>query len=708
MGQMIFDPTQSWAGGALSAPGQDLAPKGSFPQGENTILLHNTGETAIIGQRAGWTEVTATAQTGSPVVIGQFNYIRNTGTLTSANYHLVVGSNGRLDKLQSDGTFTAADSGTAAPFTSGVYPPSFATMNNLAFLANGVDPLHAFNGTDIWNVGLAAPTAPGLADGGAGSLPADTYSVVLTYYDSATGLESSASPATEIVLGASKKITVTWTAYAGEHPTTATRVYVRQDSNQTEHFLVATVATPAVTYDIDLTQDQLDALTLLAPDEDENDPPPSGIIGVASHVSRLFAHDGEKVYFSNLGQPEAWDPDSYFNVNPHDGQPITALHAAHEVLMIFKRDSLWVLYGEDPKTWVPRLVNPDLGTLNERSVVTIEGATYWWSEQGPIRWTGAGSPQNIALGKIDADIAFEAALSTQASAPSAGNATVGIVATVDLINQRILWAVPEVNKTQNNIIFPFKYRFGQWESTKWTSIDAASLASVQDAQSTPQVFLGSYTGQIFRYGGVTNDGTPSGTVSGTVASATATTLTIASGTLPTGLSERYVTVCDGSGGYYRKRIASNTGTVITLATGETFDPVPNSAWTWTVGAINFYLALPWSTFQAPFVRKRLEYGYVWAGSSTDGASLTAILQRNYDTETDIRTFTLEIASTGLVWDTSNWDESVWGGGTPTARHRRRIAKVAFAYRWVFRQYDANTDVAIYKVDCRAETQTDKT
>ncbi len=714
MGQMLFEPNESWHIGAVSAAAQDLAPKGSFSDGENTVLLHNMGSSAVIGQRAGWALVNATPQTGAGAILGQHDFVRSTGTLTTSAYHLVVGVTGRLDKLQSDGTLLAADAGTPTPFTAGTYPPSFAAMNNLCFVANGQDPLHCFNGSDVWDAGMVAPAAPALADGGAGLLPADTYSVKITYYDAATGLESSASPAAEIVLGASKRITVTWAASTGEHPVTAVKVYLRQNSNQTEHFLAATISTPTLSTNLSFTQDQLDALTRLAPDEDENDPPPSGIIGVEAHVSRLFAHNGSRVYYSNLDQPEAFDPDASFSVNADDGQKIVALHAAHEVLIIFKRDSMWALYGEDPATWVPRLISPDVGALNERSIVTVEGTTYWWSEYGPMAWNGQGSPQNIGLGRIDADIAFESGLSTQSSAPNPSLNVVGIVGCSDIINQRVLWAVPEVNKAQNNLIFPYKYRFGQWEATRWTGMDAASLASVQNSQSTPQVYLGGYKGQIFRYGGVANDGTPSGVVQGTVVSATSTTLTVntTSGSLLTaggGLTERYVYVNDGTPeGWQCKRIASNTGSVITLAAGETFSPVPNSAWTWSVGTIGFYLCLPWMSFSAPFIKKRFEYAYFWVGSSTEGGTVDAEFKRNYNNEDVVRSFSLSLTSTGLVWDNSSWDETVWGGGIPTTRHRRRIAKTGFTYRWCFRQYTPNQDVAVYKVDTRAESQTDRT
>lgn len=747
MGQQVFEPAQSWELGAHSTPAQDLGPKGSFSLGENTVLLNNTGESAIIAQREGWALQNSDPQLGAPKIIGLYDYIRSLTNLTLASIHLVVGSNGRLDKLLPDQTLGPADAAQPIPFTSGVYPPSFATTHNRCFIANGIDPLQAFNGTKCFDVGIAAPAAPVISNAGVGVLPAGTYSVLITYFDQTTGAESSASPISNLLtLAANSHIRVNWTLYAGEHPTTHTRVYLRWENKQTEHFLVpdidathlGMVPVPDTTTLINLTQDQLDGMTLLAPDEFENNPPPVGLVGIESHVSRLFGHDGSKVYYSQLGKPEAWDPDNFFLVNTDDGQKIIALHAAHEVLIVFKRDSVWALYGEDPATWTPRMISPSVGCVNERSIMYIEGNTYWWSESGPMMWGGAGPVENIARGRIDDVVAFDKSIVTAAASPSATHETVGIIGVADILNQRLLWAVPTVGSIQNNVILPYKYKFNQWEATKWFGIDASALAAVQDDSSTPYVYLGGYKGQIFRYGGVFNDGTPPGTpilitnpspppatidsgrihglVEGTSTQFTKDSLVIdtAKGDLLTeggGLSERYVFINtpDRIERWQIKRIGSNTADTITLAPGEEFNPIPGpgSVWTWSVGTIAFRVQLPWQTFSAPFIRKRLEYGYFWVGSTVGGADIEAGLFRNYNNDDLVRLFLLPLGAVGLIWDVGNWDEETWGAGIAANRYRRRLAKTCFVYRWAFRQYSPNVDVLLYKVDTRGETQVDK-
>jgi len=713
MGQMVFEPVDSWALGAHATPAQDMAPKGTFAVGENTILLHNTGQSAVIGQREGWTLQNVIPQAGNGAILGQYDFIRATSPLVTSAMHLVVGSTGRFDKLiPAPLRLEAVEAAHPTPFTPGFYPPSFATMNNHCFIANGIDPLKAFNGTYIWTAGLPAPSLPGVT-GSAGNCPPGDYSTLVTYYDSVTGLESSASPAQAFYLGGPGTITVSWIPSPSDRPYSHTRVYLRQDAKQTEHFRVAEIPKSTNTAAVSLTQDQLDALTLIAPDFLENNPPPLNLQGIEAHVSRLFGHDGSRVYYSNLDQPEAWDPENSFSVNQDDGQQIIALHAAHEVLVVFKKDSTWALYGEDPATWVPRMISQTTGCLNERSVVYIEGTSYWWSERGPVGWSGSGPIQNLAHGRLDDQVALDVGLSTRAASPNPTLQTTGVVAALDVINQRILWAMPAMGSLQNNLILPFKYSFNQWEATKWTGMDVASFATVQNTLSTPHVYLGGYKGQIFRYGGSFNDGTPGGLLEGKVVSGTATELTVdvTPGPLYTagaGLSERYLYVNNGDpDGWQVKRIGSNTASMITLATGELFSLVPNAAWTWSVGTIGFRVVLPWQTFATPFIKKRLEYGYFWVGASVNASEMEVALFRNYNNDNRLRHFILDLRSEGMIWDEGQWDQAVWGSGQSTTRARRRLAKVCFAYRWAFRQYKPNADALIYKVDTRAETQVDK-
>jgi len=364
----------------------------------------------------------------------------------------------------------------------------------------------------------------------------------------------------------------------------------------------------------------------------------------------------------------------------------------------------------------------------------VEGASYWWSEAGPMKWAGTGPVENIAQGRLDEQVLLGHGLSAVAIAPDAPLNVCGVVGALDITNQRLLWAVPELGYRQNNCLLPFKYRYNQWEATKWFGMDAASLASIQDLQSTPHIYLGGYKGSIFRYGDAFIDGlmptrmdpTPADPnsgdevnvfyVQGKVLSGTLNSITVPPGpndaglpTLGNGLTERYLFVNDGtSEGWQIKRIGSNTADTITLAVGEEFYPViPNSFWTWSVGTIGFKVQLPWQTFTAPFIRKRLEYAYFYLGGEQSAGIVDVQLFRNYSMDEPVRDFQLPLTADGLIWDEGSWDQALWGGGVSVLRFRRRLAKVCFTYRWQFRQYQPNNDVILYKVDTRAETQADK-
>jgi hypothetical protein len=704
---VLTDTIDRFEGGVNTAAPADLLPSNTSPRALNSVLASVSRDVSIVAKRAGATTVNATPITGTPAVIGQFQFRQRSGAITTNLFHLLVSSNGRLDKKLSDNTVTAADSGTPAPFTSGTYIPSGAVMGNRIHIANGNETV-VFNGTDVFDSGLEAPAAPTASVGAAGVMTGD-YLVAVTYYDSATGLESSLSPYDEVTL-TSDQLDVSWTAYAGQHPYTHTRVHIQKVGLTNAFFQVAEVATPATSTSLNLSDDDINALIILSPDEDQNDPIPATVTCLAGHVSRLFASDAQQVYFSQLNQPEAFDPDHKFTVNTDDGKPITAIHSAHEVLIVWKRDSMWALYGEEPADFRVRLVSPDVGCLSHRSVFTIEGITYWWSEQGPMAWNGAGAPVPIGLGVIDPTIS-PTALSYLGLDPTPAESIPGVCGCPDIINQRVLWAVPTINSTRNDLILPFNYRLGVWESSAWTLMDAASLAAIEDFSSQPQVFLGGYKGQIFQLGGsALNDGVPSGTSSGTITSISSTVLTDSTAAFVTtgaGLRERYVYHFDSLGGFVqRRRIGSNTATALTLDTGQTFDPVPSVGNTYAVGGPNFQYDTGWRTFDLPFIKKRLEFGHFLISSNSSSATVTIQLFTDYNEQSPTKSYTLATNGNGLIWDEGNWDEGLWGSAG-TGRGRKRLAKVAFTYRYRIIQSSPEIGLALMKMGCRAETLTDK-
>lgn len=711
---VLIDQLESWEGGVNTAAPADLIAANTSPRALNSAFQMLSGTVCAQGKRGGCTVVNVSPIGSQPAVTGQFQFRHRSGATTTEIFHLLVDSLGGLKKKQADTTLAAADGSNTNPFTNGYYLPDAAVMGNRITIVNGQNQI-VFNGTKAFQSGIVAPAAPTLTATGVGVMNG-AYDVATTYYDSATGLESSRSTSTTSAVLVNQQLKVDWVAYAGQHPTTHVRVYIRKQSLGGDFALAATVAVGSTTTTLNLNDAAILALIILAPDTAQNNPIPSSVASVAAHVSRLFACDLQFVYYSNLDQPEAFDPDNFFTTNVDDGKPLTAIHSAHEVLIIWKRDSMWALYGEDPSTWIVRLVSPEIGCLSPRSVVTVDGITYWWSEQGPMAWNGSGAPVAVGLGRLDPTINPVLALNASALDPTPGLSYVGPVAAADIVNQRVLFGLPSINNTVNDIILPYNYRLQQWESSGWQILDAASLAAIEDFNSIPQVFLGSYKGQIFQLSNTdfsdgivypTNPASSLTTRSGTATAGTSTTLTDSGATFNLSLPGRYITIYDSVGGVQqRKRIASNTTTVITLDTGQTFSPVPSAGTRYAIGTIDLEFDTSWRTFGAPFRKKRHEFGYFLMSSNSSGATVYIDLFTDYNTTNPVKTYTLTTAGAGLIWDSGLWDSGLWGGAG-IIRSRKRLAKVGFVYRYRVRQNTPDADLTILKLGCRAEALTDK-
>jgi hypothetical protein len=144
------------------------------------------GGKPLATKRKGVSLINATPITGASPIIGQFHYYN---TSTGTNYHALVSRNGRLDTRALDNTIT----NRSTALTAGDYYPDFSIANNLLFIVNSQDRLK-FDGTSVTIFGITRPTVGSMAGAaGAAGLHNGTYDLRVTYYNSATGNESSAS-----------------------------------------------------------------------------------------------------------------------------------------------------------------------------------------------------------------------------------------------------------------------------------------------------------------------------------------------------------------------------------------------------------------------------------------------------------------------------------------------------------------------------------
>lgn len=691
---------EDWGDGVITSLKADEVPKTASPHAYNTALTAVAGSRAVPQKRKGLRTCDRTAITGTPAILGMYEFRRfSAGNFTP--YHLIICSNGRFEYMDTAFSRTTVSS---SAFTSGTYYPDFADANNLCFIANGQDANKKFDGTNFQAMGITRPTVGTMAaaDGGAGSHNG-TYELRVTYGNSSTGEESSASnTAASTVTVSSRSLDWADIPISSDPQVDRRYLYVRNTSTMQVFKRAGTISNNTSTGANTSVADS--ALTVLAPDTAENDPPPTTNF-LAWHKSRMFtAGDADQpnyLYYSKVGLPESFDESERFErVNPDDGQEITALHPVHDVLLIFKTHSMYALVGDDPSEWEVQCIDPRIGCLSHRSVCTANGWTYFWSDLGPMRWRPGSPPEAIGQALISSTL--EQLNKSQFNV---------VDAKVDYIRQRVLFAVAQAGATRNGWILPFNFRLERWEGI-WDPMDASTLGVVEDTSDTPWVFLGGYSGQIFRIWDTSNDGIAGGTKTGTfVASGTSvstiTDLTATFDTTGGGLVERKVTILDANGrkvGTVRPRITANTATALTLSVA--MNGLTNAAtYTYIVGGPDFEFDVYWNDQGRPFDRKKYEFLYLQADATPN--TLQVDLTYNFDTSTRVTKTTSFGSSVGATWGNMTWGSSLWGGGAEVAVNKRlRIGHSGWAIRARLRNHYHDQDFTLRKAAVRAMVRSD--
>lgn len=697
MAEEIRTILEDWSEGVNTSLSEDRLPVNASPRGYNSVFVGiGSGGRIAIGKRHGWTTVNRTPVTGvpPPSILGQYSYRKQTAGVYT-NYHLVVSDGGRLDKITS-GTAVEADAANPAPFTAGSYLPDFDTANNLCFMVNGTDA-KKFDGTSVTTFGITRPTVGTMAGTpDASGSPDGTYELRVTYGNSSTGHESSASnTATSTVTVTNKKIVMANVPVSPDAQVDRRYIYVRNTATMAAFYRAGTISDNSTTT---ITLDFADAnLIIPAPDTEQNNPPPTGAKYCCWHVSRMFVATPTAVYYSSLDKPESFDPDNVLPISPEDGQQIRSIYSAFEVLLIFKDKSVYALFGTDPNSWQVRLVLADIGCVSNNTLIAAEGSLYWLAESGLMRMSALGEVAPIGatyLGRT-----FTGAILNLGSYNLA-------TATADPTRYRILLAVPEAGLTRNTRIVAFNYRVGRFESDKWDPMDAADLSTVYDSDGNPQVMLGGYAGQIFQASDTSYiDGVYTGTTSGTVTSRNvgATVITDSGAAFDTtggGLVERTVIFTNAAGDQtIRRRITANTDTTLTVpaATGV------NAGWTYTIGGIDFQWDTPWFMVDPRFFKKRFRHLY----ATVEGSTVFAVeVMRNFST---LANQTINITATmGMgYWGSMLWGYAAWGGTDPYTTFRRRIGITGTALKFRIKNATPNRFVTVMAIGAAAELKSDR-
>lgn len=595
--------------------------------------------TGSISKRKGFSKLNFNQiiEGGSPqVTTGIYQHKKSDGTSC-----VIVGAGTKLYDSATSPTIIKSGQASGALY-------DFTSLNDFAFIVNGVDPNLKYDCTTITALGIDAPISPPvLTDLAIAGNVNGTVQYVYTYV-TGSGAESNPSPAASITI-VNSQVKVDFTV-SPDPQVTARNIY-RTFGGGAIFFLLATIPDNVTTT---YTDNVLDS-DLGREVEFDNDKPPI-LKYIETHKDRLFgveAANPNRLRFSKQFRPEEWPILNSIDVSPDDGDMITAIVDFFDQLVIFKRQSIYILSGNNETDFVLQRAQTDsrVGALSNRTAVVLDNVVAFLSERGIYAFDGLRT-QYISQ-------ALEGLFDTNNPNTSLrfNWSQEAITVASNYKNKSRNWyflSIPTDSSFTNNLILVFDYVLKNW--TIFTGIYAHSLAIVTESNE-PKLYSGDYNGFLWKQDDTDNDGFvhfPAFSTGGN----TVTTLNDITQAWPVNaLRGVRVKILDGFGFGQIRTIASNTATQITIDAPWDAGKIPNVTSDYSIGFIESEWQSRWFHYNIPEYLKRLMYVHV--NTSREGDyNLKVILRFDFnDSDTVIRD--LPLSGIGSLWDISFWDIDVW-------------------------------------------------
>lgn len=698
MADFAYD-INDWATGVVQSLEGDKLPQGAVSSALNTQFWHIGGGQSALGTRPGFRLATQFIPTSGTVPtnyrhLQPYQYPANNSVAHTRYLACVAGDGSLRYKEQDDswdGTTLTPPANYPNPAT--CIPPDAVgkidatVMNGRLIYVAGTTRRSLF-GKTYQPFGVQAPQATvTTAAVSAGvvpeRLPADTYDVWITAYESSTGVESnptyfgayttngsasgviSTSPGASsgviaVTLNATGVIADTWRIYVRRQSTQAqgyrlTDVYNAAGAQLSSDGNISTASTSAV---VNVSAAVLADLVLPVPLSNENDPMPSDAVFVATYGRRLIAASRRKLYWSKLDIPDVFPPENFEIIDTGEGDEIVGLvPMSGETLLVFTTSSVWVLEGIDPQYWTFKPLDNTVGCVGRQSIVRFDNDVAWWSPQyGPVVMRGG------QIEKIGYELLGRARL--EQISPFQWSEIVG---GWDPVYEHIVWAGPpgvgDVARTQ---LLPFQYRLGKWAAEYWDPTTVNCLTTAYDNHGRQRLFLMDDGFRLYYLDNASVfDGLPGGTASGTFAAGSGEISSItgsgfynqAFGSNTATLAKQRVTIVDADGQFVARRtIQSANATTLTL--DRSVLVTSGATYTYYISTPCMQIFTNWIDGGQPFVRKRHDRLYLDIQCSESTVPLIVNVQVNNNGL--VNRVTKEMLATEVSSATTNatWDVPV--------------------------------------------------
>lgn len=419
-------------------------------------------------KRPGSTHYVTTPTSGNVASIYEFSRL-------SGESYLVATANTNAYTV-SGGVFSAFK---ASLLNNGIF--DFVTFVDRLFMGNGQD-FFKFDGTNAYSYSLppGSTATAGLTGTGAGTGFTGIYIYEYGYLNERGYLGPCGPGVTVSVAGHSAVVLSGFTVPAG-YGVTALAFY-RTDANLTDLFRIG-YAGPGATEFVD------NNLPLLTDPCNDNlwftlTPKYLEIFNNQLFMSG-FSSALSTVYFSDIGEPEAVQPDFNFEVRTNDGDVITGMKPYQSSMLIFKEKSFHLLQGDSPENFLIRQISDQYGCLSNRAIVTFEDRCLFLDRKGIIEFNGANI--TVLSQKIEPIFLTMNVIAAKENA----------VAIHNRLRNEIWFAIPTGSSTVNDTIIVYDYMVNAF--TKFEGINVASLSVMKREFFTERAFFGDYSGVIGSY-----------------------------------------------------------------------------------------------------------------------------------------------------------------------------------------------------------------
>jgi len=198
-----------------------------------------------------------------------------------------------------------------------------------------------------------------------------------------------------------------------------------------------------------------------------------------------FSNAPSIVYFSEIGEPELVQPESFFEVRTDDGDRITAIYSFIDELIIFKTKSFAKLVGDSADNYALAELSSEFGCVSNKAVIEYNNTLLFLDEKGVVQYNGANwelisYPVEPVFRRMNVTAALDKAVAVHYN-----------------IRNQIWFSFPIDGATENNFTVVYDYLLQAWTFFDGFSVGAHTMAKQELSAQT--LWRGDYSGNVFHF-----------------------------------------------------------------------------------------------------------------------------------------------------------------------------------------------------------------